>query len=290
MSFAPRPSAADETARGCSPEREADSQRCTSSRRTGRRSNGAAHSSRSRCAGDRRSGSQVTRPADTRRRGAIRTRVRGRRPERRNAMSAVARRYAKALFGLGREAGDFETLGRDLATLARAFADPAVARLIDHATLDGRTRRAMVSRVSTQIGLSRLLANFLAVLAVNNRLRELGTIDREYQRLEDRALGRVRARVRSARPLPDESRRRINEVFERRPASRSSRKSERIRRYSGVSSSKSQDASSTAVCAIASSGSSALWPADDLRKRKVSDGDSSIGDQRDPEAADQRLR
>ncbi|MET0153969.1 MAG: ATP synthase F1 subunit delta [Candidatus Binatia bacterium] len=131
-------------------------------------------------------------------------------------MSAVGRRYAKALIELGREAGDFEAVGRELKGVARAFDDPALARLVGLATLDRRTRRAMASQISARLGLSRLLVNFLGVLAVNNRLRELGTIDREYQRLEDRALGRVRARVRSARPLSDESQRRINEVFERR--------------------------------------------------------------------------
>jgi F-type H+-transporting ATPase subunit delta len=130
-------------------------------------------------------------------------------------MSAVGRRYAKALFELGREAGEFEAVGRDLRGVAQAFDDPAVARMVGLATLDGRARRAMVSQVSARLGLSRLLGNFLGVLAANNRLQELGTIEREYQRLEDRALGRVRARVRSARPLSDESWQRINEVFER---------------------------------------------------------------------------
>jgi F-type H+-transporting ATPase subunit delta len=130
-------------------------------------------------------------------------------------MSTVGRRYAKALFELGRETGEFEAVGRELRGVARAFDDPAVARLVGLATLDGRARRAMAAQVSAHLGLSRLLGNFLGVLAVNNRLQELGTIEREYQRLEDRALGRVRARVRSARHLSDESRQRLNEVFER---------------------------------------------------------------------------
>ncbi len=130
-------------------------------------------------------------------------------------MSAVGRRYAKALFELGRETGEFEAVGRELRGVARAFDDPAVVRLVGLATLDGRTRRVMASQVSVRLALSRLLGSFLGVLAANNRLRELGTVEREYQRLEDRALGGVRARVRSARPLSDESRHRINEVFER---------------------------------------------------------------------------
>lgn len=135
-------------------------------------------------------------------------------------MSRVARRYAKALFELAREAGDVEAPGRELEVLARAFEDPAMASLLEIATRDGRVRRAMAPQVSAQLGSTPLLSKFLAVLAANNRLLELGAIEREYQRLEDRHLGRVRARIRSAKPLSDESRRRINEAFERQTGKR----------------------------------------------------------------------
>jgi F-type H+-transporting ATPase subunit delta len=135
-------------------------------------------------------------------------------------MSLVARRYAKALFELAREAGDVEAPGRDLAAVAQAFEDPGVAGLLERVALYGRARRTITSQISARLGFSKLLANFLAVLAANNRLRELGAIERAYQRLEDQALGRVRARVRSARPLTEESRRRINEVFEHQTGKR----------------------------------------------------------------------
>jgi F-type H+-transporting ATPase subunit delta len=92
--------------------------------------------------------------------------------------------------------------------------------LLERVALAGRARRTMVSQLSARLGLSKLLANFLAVLAVNNRWRELGAIERAYQRIEDQALGRVRARVRSARPLTEESRQRINEVFEHQTGKR----------------------------------------------------------------------
>jgi len=135
-------------------------------------------------------------------------------------MSLVARRYAKALFELARETGDVEVPGRELATVAGGLEDPGVAGMLERIALDGEARRTLASQVSAALGLSKLLTNFLAVLAANNRLRELGAIERAYQRLEDEALGRVRARVRSARPLTDESRRRINEVFEHRTGKR----------------------------------------------------------------------
>ena len=131
-------------------------------------------------------------------------------------MSVVARRYAKALFELGEQAGDFESLGRELGRLAAAFDEPQLRRFAQDTTLDRATRRSVAARFAERLGAPRLLANFLGVLAEHNRLRDLGAIAAEYERREDRARNRVRARVLSAHPLSDEGRSRINEVFERK--------------------------------------------------------------------------
>jgi F-type H+-transporting ATPase subunit delta len=131
-------------------------------------------------------------------------------------VSVVARRYAKALFELGQQGGDFESVGRDLGRLAAAFDEPQLRRFAQDTTLDRATRRRVAARFGQRLGASRLLANFLGVLAEHNRLRDLGAIAAEYERREDRARNRVRARVVSAHPLSDESRVRINQVFERK--------------------------------------------------------------------------
>lgn len=131
-------------------------------------------------------------------------------------MSAVARRYTKALFELAQEGGDFEALGRELSEVAEAFSTEPLARFAGDTTLDHTTRRTVAERVSESLGLSALLGKFMRVLAENNRLRELAPIQAEYQRLEDRALGQVRARLQSAEPLSEGSRRQLLEIFERR--------------------------------------------------------------------------
>jgi F-type H+-transporting ATPase subunit delta len=131
-------------------------------------------------------------------------------------MSVVARRYAKALFELAQQAGDFEAVGGELARLAKNFEEPILRRFTEDTTLDRGTRRGVAARLAERLGARRVLANFLGVLAEHNRLRDLGGIAVEYQRREDRALNRIRARVRSAHPLSDDSRRRIDDIFERR--------------------------------------------------------------------------
>ena len=126
---------------------------------------------------------------------------------------AVAKRYARALFQLATEQGSVAETGNELGSLADAFTKPPLKAFADDTTLDKNTRRQTARKLADAIGVSRLLANFLGVLAEHGRFPALGAIAKEYERLEDRALGRVRASIRSARPLSDESRERILQVF-----------------------------------------------------------------------------
>jgi F-type H+-transporting ATPase subunit delta len=129
-------------------------------------------------------------------------------------VSAVARRYAKALFELAQEGKDFESVGRELSSLAQAFSTDPLARFATDTTLDRATRRTVAERIAESLGLPGLLEKFLRVLAQNNRLSELAAIQAGYQRLEDRALGQIRSRVQSAEPLSDASRRQLLAIFE----------------------------------------------------------------------------
>ncbi len=129
---------------------------------------------------------------------------------------AVAKRYARAVFAIGAEAGDSEVAGQELARLTRAFSEEPLRAFAEDTMLDRTTRRTIVARVAEQLVVPRLIANFLGVLAQNNRLRALPAIAREYQRLEDRRLGRIRVRVRSARPLSEDGQHRLHRALEQR--------------------------------------------------------------------------
>ena len=130
--------------------------------------------------------------------------------------SAVAKRYARALFALGAEQGSFTETGRELESVSQAFADMPLRAFAEDTTLDRKTRRETTAKVAEAIRVSRLLANFLGVLAEHGRLRALAAIAKEYERLEDLRIGRVRARIESARPLSEESRARILALFAER--------------------------------------------------------------------------
>ena len=118
---------------------------------------------------------------------------------------AVAKRYARALFSLAVEGGtpSFEEVGAELARLAALFRDSGLATILGGGALDAKARGDLTERVVTEGGLSTTVGNFVRVLADNGRLGEMDAIEREYRRLVDRRLGRVRARVVSARTLDE---------------------------------------------------------------------------------------
>lgn len=129
---------------------------------------------------------------------------------------ALARRYAKAVFAIASERGQVEELGRELATLAETFRAPEVARLAEGGALGREPRRRLAEAVAAAAGAGALARQFLGVLAENNRLGVLVPAAREYERLSDRAFGRVRARVRSAAALAPDTLAAIDEAFSKR--------------------------------------------------------------------------
>ena len=131
--------------------------------------------------------------------------------------AAVARRYAKALWGLAKEQARLEPVAQELATFDRVLADEP--RLRDALLLPWAkpaTKRAVVLAVAERLQVSPLARNFLALVAQRRRLALLGEIRAAYEALVDQDAGRVRARVRSAAPLTDSQRAGLRERLGRR--------------------------------------------------------------------------
>ena len=128
-------------------------------------------------------------------------------------MSAVARRYAKALFSLAQEQGQIETVGEQLFAAAAELEVPELAELANSPRLSIERRRALVGALSQQLSLIPLVATFLSLMADRQRLREFSAVARIFQELEDQALGRIRMTIRAATPLSDAERDQIAANF-----------------------------------------------------------------------------
>ncbi|HET6439330.1 MAG TPA: ATP synthase F1 subunit delta [Anaeromyxobacter sp.] len=119
---------------------------------------------------------------------------------------SVARRYAKALFGLAVESGRVEVWNDSLAALGEALSQsPDLEEILSDPVLGREERHAVAKRLGEALGLEAEPTNLLLLLADRNRLDRLADVLRAFGELSDAHLGRMRARVTSAVPLSPEA-------------------------------------------------------------------------------------
>ena len=118
--------------------------------------------------------------------------------------ATVARRYASAMFSLGREEGGDAVVahGKGLAALAAMLEEsPALALTLKSPVVSGEEKKAVVGRLLDAIEAGRLLRNFCFLLADKGRLAFLGDIAACYGKLLDEERGVIRGRVTTAMAL-----------------------------------------------------------------------------------------
>lgn len=112
-------------------------------------------------------------------------------------MSAVARRYAKALFALAKEADVVSPTAAELERVATLTTAPSVSAVLCSPLLSPARRLEFAQSVARECTVSPLLTRFICLLADHQRLPELPAIHRHFQELLDQDLGRVRVTIRS---------------------------------------------------------------------------------------------
>jgi F-type H+-transporting ATPase subunit delta len=113
----------------------------------------------------------------------------------------LAKRYARALLELARDEGNLQPSGEELARVVAAFDEPRLRLLVLNPVIDAGARLRTAKAVAAAVGVSRTLANLIALLTQNNRLALLPEIARWYDSFLDDELGRARITIRSAAPL-----------------------------------------------------------------------------------------
>ena len=114
----------------------------------------------------------------------------------------LARRYAKALFDLGRETGSPAVLLEELDGVAEIASESRdFARVVFTPLYPREQRRGVVSALAARLGLSAEIRAFLMILVDENRTALLLPIRDELKVLVDRAAGRLQGQITSARPL-----------------------------------------------------------------------------------------
>ena len=114
----------------------------------------------------------------------------------------IARRYARAVFGLGENPSGRAKLAGEVATLAQEIGGSDALRRVLFTPLHPRAeRKGVVHELTEKLGLSREVRAVAEILVEENRTQILPALADEMRRLVDLEAGRVEARVTSARPL-----------------------------------------------------------------------------------------
>lgn len=112
---------------------------------------------------------------------------------------SLARRYAKALFGLATDKKVVDKVGTDLRALRQAFtASPELGTVLGSTSHPRAQRKAIVDAILQRIGAHELVKTFSYLLLDKERLTALPDISREIDAMLEAKAGRVQAEVTSA--------------------------------------------------------------------------------------------
>lgn len=117
----------------------------------------------------------------------------------------VAKRYARALLEIGREDGNMEKYGQELAEMADLFAQsPDLESVLGNPGFDFDSRAKLLGVFLDKAGLSPMVNNFFKLLMERGRVTATRDIALIYDRLVDEVKGVTRAQVTSAAALKQE--------------------------------------------------------------------------------------
>jgi F-type H+-transporting ATPase subunit delta len=129
----------------------------------------------------------------------------------------VARRYARALFGIGVDAGNFDALGQQIADLAELWSSsPELRQALENPVFRQDEKRKVLEQLLPRIAPTPEVQRFVLLLLDRRRISILPAIARAYGALADEHTGRVRARVTSAEPLSPAALDRVRRSLEQR--------------------------------------------------------------------------
>jgi F-type H+-transporting ATPase subunit delta len=117
---------------------------------------------------------------------------------------AVARRWARALFDLGKETSSLADLNKDVTSFADIYAESDDLRVVlDNPLVPEAQREAILRDVASRLGVGATATNTLRLLAQKRRLAILPDLARQLARLTDEDANLLRAKVTSAAPLSE---------------------------------------------------------------------------------------
>ena len=130
------------------------------------------------------------------------------------ARGAAARRYAKALFQIAKERDAVASLRGELNALGNLLAESSeLSDVLLQPIHPSKQRRAVLAAVADKLEASEILKSFYAFLIEQRRLVDFDVVVAEFDRLAEAEQGVTRAQVRTASPLTDDQRARLQQAL-----------------------------------------------------------------------------
>jgi F-type H+-transporting ATPase subunit delta len=128
----------------------------------------------------------------------------------------VAKRYAKALFAVGKEEGKLEEFSRSLNTLAAIYAEvPVVLDALTNPLYPMEVRGKVMEHLASTVEADQLMKNFLDLLVQKKRAEALDEIAEQFQNLVDDDQNICRGTVVAATELSEELQARVQSTLEK---------------------------------------------------------------------------
>jgi len=120
------------------------------------------------------------------------------------SVSALTRRYAKALVEIGVEEKAVEAYADELAKVKEILSQEELLRqLLDNPTLAQEKKEAMLAELCKALELSEGMVKFLGLVLSKGRLCYLSQIEESYRRQADELSGILSAKITAATELDD---------------------------------------------------------------------------------------
>lgn len=122
------------------------------------------------------------------------------------SVEAVARRYATALADVVIERGEAREVRDELTAWEEMMqSNETLLEVFRNPTIPYDQKQKVLKSLIERTRVRPLTANFLQVLLQNQRLAELGEVNRRFAQVLDERSGVVSAQVTTARPVPESS-------------------------------------------------------------------------------------
>lgn len=137
------------------------------------------------------------------------------------SISALSRRYARALVEIGAEQKMVEQYGDELGRVSATVAGNEFLRLLlESPTLPVEKKAAIMHDVADTLQLSEGMRRFVGLLVTKDRLQYVNQIAANYREFADDLSGIVRARVASAEELTADAQAAIRQGLEKKTGKR----------------------------------------------------------------------